>query len=80
LKVLACASHEYLFDLYKLPGDQQLSTEQTDIWQESVITKWSKLGNELFLKDTHYDVYANTPEGEANGIDFLLKNSKVKHA
>ncbi len=70
-KILACASDEYLFEKYKT---QNLTQEIKDNWVDNVvIEKWKKLGNTLFEQDIHYDVYALTQEGEANGFDFLLK-------
>lgn len=76
-QVLACASEEYLTDLYRLPGRQGLTREHLDRWLDSVMAKWSTLAEKLFEKDVHYDVYATTQEGEANGIDFLLKEIAI---
>ena len=45
-------------------------------WLEEIINKWRKLGDDIFNQDVHYDVYATTKEGEANGLDFLLEKSK----
>ena len=70
--ILACASQEYLEDLYRLAGGQELEQGHFDEWLNTVIEKWLALGDKLFEKDMHYDVYANTKEGEANGIDYLL--------
>lgn len=70
--VLVCASEEYLMDLYKLAGTKKLGQEHFNKWLDIVIAKWSELNDKLFEKDVHYDVYANTQEGEANGIDYLL--------
>lgn len=68
-QVLACASQEYLGNLY---NGQRLNQEHFDGWLQSVVEKWSKFEDDLFKKDRHYDAYANTEKGEANGIDFLL--------
>ncbi len=74
-QIFTCASEEYLHDIYKLSRNHRLSHEQMDGWQNSVIAKWSKLGDALFKQDIHYDVYANTQKGEASGIDFLLSKT-----
>jgi hypothetical protein len=71
-QVLACVSVEYLEDINKLPGGQKLDKTHFDKWLDMVITKWFGLKEKLFEKDIHYDVYANTKEGEANGIDYLF--------
>lgn len=71
-QILVCASQEYLDDLHKLSDPQKLSQEHLDRWLQVVIEKWLKLEADIFEKDVHYDVYANTEKGEANGIDFLL--------
>lgn len=75
-QVLASASTEYLHNLYKIPMAEKLSEEHFSKWSDSIISKWLKLENQLFDQDVHYDVYSNTKEGEANGIDFLI--SKLK--
>jgi hypothetical protein len=72
-QVLVCSSREYLYDFYKIADNNKLSQENIDDWLNSVIEKWSKLEEKIFNQDVHYDVYANTPEGEANGLHFLLK-------
>lgn len=71
-QVFVCASVEYLEDLYRLLGGQKPEQTHFDKWVDAVIAKWSGLEEKLFEKDVHYDVYANTEEGEANGIDYLL--------
>jgi len=76
-QVLVCASDEYIRALYRLLGNQRLEQIHLDKWLDAVIAKWSKLGEKLFEKDVHYDVYANTESGEANGIDFLLKEIAI---
>jgi len=72
-KVLLCASTEYLQQIFK-----------KDVFDESdfavlikdVLNKWSQLNEDIFNQDIHYDIYATTKEGEANGLDFLLEKSK----
>jgi hypothetical protein len=75
-QVLVCASEEYFRDLYRLSGNQKLDQAHFDSWLDSVITKWSKFGERLLERDIHYDVYATTQDGEANGIDYLLEKQK----
>jgi len=67
---------EYLQDLYKIVSGDKLKQEEFNAWLDVVVKKWSKLGDEIFNQDIHYDVYSNTQEGEANGIDFLVKEIK----
>ena len=74
--LFTCASQEYLDDLFELSGGQRLESKHFEEWITIVEEKWTKLGEDLFNQDLHYDVYANTQEGEANGIDFLLKLAK----
>ncbi len=71
-KLLACASQEYLEYLYQVSGGQQITAEQLEQWVGSVVKKWEGLGKDIFAQDVHYDVYYNTPEGEASGLNFLL--------
>lgn len=70
--VFACASLEYLEALYRLTGGVQIAQKHLDEWSKNVVKKWSALGDDILKQDVHYDVYATTPEGEANGLDFLL--------
>lgn len=74
-KVFACASQEYLEDFYQLRGGEELNKEQTDNWLNSVIKKWSILGDKIFNQDVHYDVYYDNRDGEATGLNFLLKKA-----
>ena len=75
-RIFICSSQEYLDDYYKIAADKNLSQQNIEDWLNKVIEKWSTLGEEIFNQDSHYDVYANTEEGEANGLDFLLKRVK----
>ena len=72
-RVLVCSSEEYLDDLYRLSGSERLTQEHFSQWLSSVVDKWLKLGEEIFKQDVHYDVYANTQEGEANGFNYLVQ-------
>jgi len=72
-KVLFCASIEYLQQLFKKDSFQNADFE---LWLEEIIKKWSKLNDDIFNQDVHYDIYATTKEGEANGLDFLLGKAK----
>ena len=45
--------------------------------EEEVVSKWMCFGEEIFNQSIHYDIYATTKEGEANGIDFLLKEVAI---
>ena len=66
--VLVCASWEYLMDTNRI---NEVKDNHLDQWREAVIRKWNSLGNKIFNKKVHYDIYANTPEGEINGLEFL---------
>ena len=68
--VLICASREYLWDIFRARNFEEVKLEQ---WFKNVIKKWESLGEEIFKKEIHYDVYAETPEGEINGLEFLEK-------
>lgn len=75
-QILTCSSVEYWHQKWGVPMGEKVSEEKANQWVDQVVNKWSKLGEEIFNQDKHYDVYATTPEGEANGIDFLLKEIK----
>ena len=77
-QVLACASLEYLEDLYRIGNGTKLTESHLAGWLDNVIKKWSSLNLEFFNQDIHYDVYANTQEGEANGLDFLIVKSQSR--
>ncbi len=72
-KVLLCASFEYMQRFFKKDAFQDTDF---DPWLEKVVEKWMKLEDDIFNQDIHYDVYATTREGEANGLDFLLEKAK----
>ena len=72
-KVLLCASFEYIQQLLKKDAFEEADF---DSWLEKVVKKWIKLKDDIFNQDIHYDVYATTKEGEANGLDFLLEKAK----
>lgn len=74
-QILTCASSEYLSDFLKIPidQDQKLQKEHFEKWLKLVEKKWLKLNEDIFNQDAHYDVYAISQEGEANGYNFLLK-------
>lgn len=75
-QIFASATMEYLEDTFKLKGKEKLSEEHLNKWLNEVANKWKKLGEDIFSQDIHYDVYANTTEGEANGLDFLLAKAQ----
>jgi len=77
-QVLACASLEYLEDLYRIGNNIKLTEANLAEWLDGIIKKWSSLNKDLFNQDIHYDVYANTQEGEANGLDFLIAKSQLR--
>lgn len=70
--VFACISEEKLTDSFRLAGEKKLEQKYLDEWVASVVNKWSALGERILDQDVHYDVYSNTSEGEANGLDFLI--------
>jgi len=72
-KVLLCASFEYMQLLFKKDTFQDADF---DVWLKKVVKKWTKLEEDIFNQDIHYDIYATTKEGEANGLDFLLEKAK----
>lgn len=71
--VLICASQEYLEDFFHV---RELDKIQLDQWLQNIIKKWESLDDKIFEKEIHYDVYANTPEGVANGSKFLQEEVK----
>ena len=71
-EVLMGASQEYFDESQELSGNQKLTKEILDKWLNIAISKWLKLGKEIFEQDVHFDFYATSQEGEANGIRFLL--------
>jgi len=77
-QLLTCASEEYLEDTFRISGREQLTEEHKNEWLKGVIEKWSSVGEEIFNEDIHYDVYANTKEGEANGLDYLLTKAQSR--
>jgi len=77
-QVFVCSSLEYFEDLFRVSGTEHLSPEQINEWLKEVIEKWSSLGEDIFKQDVHYDVYANTSEGEANGLDYLLTKAQSR--
>lgn len=77
-QVLACVSYEHLMDSCRIGNRDDLAKADFTQWQENVINKWTSLGGDLFNQDIHYDVYANTPEGEANGLDFLMSKARLR--
>jgi len=77
-QVFACSSIEYLEDLFRVSGREHLAEKQKNKWLESVVKKWSSFGEDIFNRDVHYDVYANTKEGEANGLDYLLTKAQLR--
>jgi len=72
-KVLVCASFEYFQQLLKKDSFQE---DDFNSWLQGIVEKWTKLKDEIFNQDIHYDVYATTKEGEAKGLDFLLEKAK----
>jgi len=77
-QIFACASLEYLEDLYQIGNETGLAEHHLKTWLNNVIEKWSSLGINLFDQDIHYAVYANTDEGEANGLDFLIAKAQLR--
>jgi hypothetical protein len=71
-RVYAAASVEYLSDINRINSAQIGDKEFTD-WKNNIVKKWSALGEDIFRRKIYYDSYANTNEGEANIIDFLVK-------
>ena len=67
--VFVCASYEYLSDLFK---EVKLNNKEVNKWyKKEIIRHWEDVGNQIFKKSTHYDVYATTPDGKDNGLNFL---------
>lgn len=69
-KILACLTQEYLDGLTN--NNAEVETV-LNFWLGEVIKKWQKIGDQIFDQDVHYDVYASNQNGEANGLDFLIK-------
>jgi len=68
---------EYLSDLYHLNSLENVNKDIFSTWiKENVLKKWEQLGDSIFEQDVHYDVYANSQEGESRGLEFLIKEVK----
>lgn len=67
-KVLFSASYEFIWDF-----SNALTVEgvKLDEWNKELIQKWREMGDNIYEKLIHYDVYANTEEGMQNGLEFL---------
>ena len=76
--VFTCASVEYLEDKFELSGGEQLAEAHLNEWFDEVVEKWTSFEDGILERDVHYDVYANTKEGEANGIDYLINKSQLR--
>lgn len=70
--VLAAATEEYFRASQEFQDTGAISDEAQSKWSDTVLKKWIKLGERIFENPVHYDVYANSPEGESNGLKFLL--------
>ena len=70
--VLACASYEYLSGLI---GSHEFTSKELQDWVKKVVQKWSDRPD-IFRKSVHYDVYATSGEGLANGMKFLQEEIK----
>ena len=68
--VLACASWEYFMDTNRV---NEITKRHLEEWREKVIKEYESLGDKIFDKKVHYGVYAQTPEGKINGLEFLQK-------
>ena len=66
--ILAAASNEYIEDNFK-------TNNLKDTWGVAVANKWQSIGNELFRRKLHFDVYTNTGDeaAESNGLDYLVR-------
>ena len=76
-QILALATMEFLADFYRIPGNQIVSFTEVNKWiNDFVLKKWEKLKDTIFDQATHYDVYANSSEGESRGLNFLIREAK----
>lgn len=69
--VLACASHEYLWDI---SNAFDISEVRLDQWSNNVLKKWKEVGESIFREVVHYDVYAISQDGVNNGLKYLKEN------
>jgi hypothetical protein len=72
-KILLYISNEYFQQFFNKANLQDINF---DPWIKEVIKKWTKLKDDIFNQDVHYDIYVTTQEGEAKGLDFLLEKAK----
>lgn len=68
--VLVGAGANYISDHFRIPGNQELQQTHMDDWlQEALVDiAASTLDG---AQPVHYKIYAQSPEGQANGFKFL---------
>lgn len=67
--LLTCASHEYLWDLFK--SNKFTMDDVRDVWLKKVIDRCISAGDSTFNTKVLRYVYAMTDEGRENGMEFL---------
>lgn len=74
-KILAGASEEYLLNSLEGHEVSTLSEEILGSWLNSVVSKWTRLKDEIFDRSLRFDFYTNSEEMESLGIKFLISKS-----
>ena len=67
--VLVCASQNYISDYFKLTAP--VKETDTKAWLEDVLRDLKEEGDSLLQQKVNYKVYAYSPEGKKNGLEFL---------
>jgi hypothetical protein len=69
--VLIGAGKNFLNDHFHIPSDSRLEQTHLNQWLEQAIEDIKKEVPEIENGGVYYKVYAQSPEGQANGMTFL---------
>ncbi len=70
--LLVLASKNYIADHYA--GSKEVSNEHTALWMQDVIKDVESIPDDaFFINQVYRKVYADTAEGQKNGMDFLAE-------
>ena len=68
--VLVGAGANYISDHFRVPGNQELQQTQIDAWLQEALVDIAASTLDA-AQSVYYKIYAQTPEGQANGFKFL---------
>ncbi|MFZ4500539.1 MAG: hypothetical protein ACOYMZ_03565 [Minisyncoccia bacterium] len=74
--IYVCSSEEYLRANFPSKSNESITEDTLNSWLDSVIQKWSVLGDNIFDQGVHYDIYTMTADGESKGLEFLFNLTK----